>query len=292
MKTEVKKVDSTKREIHIEVSPEVVKNKFDDVFTRLGKEAKVAGFRPGSAPRDILEKHFSSQAQEQVLRELIPEVYRQAIENEKLDVIELPDIFDVKLEREILTFKARVEIAPEIKISRYRGINISYQKISVLDDEVKRSLDALKESRKLDDLDDGFARSLGYPDLAQLREAIQRQLYIQKENLQRQKIESEIIEKLMKDLDFKVPQSMVNRQLEELVKQAKVDMALKGLAPEKITEQENALNKDLEPVARNQVKIYLVLSEIAKKENIPLDEHMSRKVIELLFKEADWRIAS
>ena len=60
MKTEVKKIDSTKREVSIEVSGEIVKNKFEDAFKKLGKEAKVPGFRVGNVPRDILEKNFSS----------------------------------------------------------------------------------------------------------------------------------------------------------------------------------------------------------------------------------------
>ncbi|MFH1355282.1 MAG: trigger factor family protein, partial [Candidatus Omnitrophota bacterium] len=64
MKTEVKKIDSTKREINVEVSGETVKNKFEDVFKKIGKEAKVPGFRPGNAPRDILEKHYSANAHE------------------------------------------------------------------------------------------------------------------------------------------------------------------------------------------------------------------------------------
>ena len=47
--------------------------------------------------------------------------------------------------------------------------------------------------------------------------------------------------------------------------------------------------KEIEPNARRQVKVYLILAEVAKKENIPLDDHMPAKAIELLLKEADWQ---
>jgi len=289
MKTEVKKLDSAKREISVEVSGDIVKNKFEDVFKRIGQEAKVPGFRPGHAPRDILEKEFSSHAHEQVLKELIPDVYNQAIEKEGLEVIDLPNISDVKLDRNTLSFKAQVEVSPEIKLKDYKGLKVNYKKAEVSLDEIKRSIDALKETRKIDAVDDNFAKSLGYPDLAELEKIVERQIFMQKENLQRQKMENEIIESITKDLDFKLPQSLVKRQLEDLVKQAKLDLALKGMPREKIEEQEKSLSDELEPEAKRQVKVYLVMAEIAKKEKIPLDDHMPRRVMELLLREADWK---
>ena len=104
MKTAVKKLDSGKHEISIEIGGEVVKNKFDEVFKAIAKEAKVPGFRPGNAPRDILEKNFSAAAHEQVLKELIPDLYNQAIEKEKFDAIDLPEISEVKLDRSSISF--------------------------------------------------------------------------------------------------------------------------------------------------------------------------------------------
>jgi FKBP-type peptidyl-prolyl cis-trans isomerase (trigger factor) len=292
VKTEVKKLDNGKKEISVEVSGEVVKNKFEEVFAKITKEAKVPGFRPGNAPRDIIEKQYSSYAHEQVLKELIPEVYNQAIEKEKLDVIELPDISDVKLDQETLSFKAEVQLAPEINLKNYKGLKVNYKKVSVSGDEMKRNLDSLKESRKLAALDDKVARSLGYPDLPELEKAIERQIFLQKDNSQRQRIENEVIESLTKDLDFAIPKVMIERQAQELLRQAKLDMALRGMPKDKIEAQEKELAAHLEPEAKKQVKIYLVLAEIAKKESIALDDHMPRQVMELLLKEADWQEAS
>ncbi|MDD2752071.1 MAG: trigger factor [Candidatus Omnitrophica bacterium] len=287
-KSEVKKIDATKREITVEVSGEVVKNKFEEAFKKISETAKVPGFRPGHAPRDIIEKNFAHHANEEVLRGLIPDTYSEIIKSEGLDVIDMPEISDVKLERELLTFKATVEVSPEFDLPKYKGIKVNYKKIEVADDELKRHMDSLKESRKLEGLDDSFARSLGYPRLAELDEAIKRQIFLQKENQQRQKIENEVIEAVTKSLDFKIPQVMIDRQLEDLIRQSKVNLALKGMPREKIDEQEKELAKELEPQARSQVKIYLVLSAIAKKENISQDEHMPQHVLEFLLKEADW----
>lgn len=287
-KSEIKKIDGTKREIKIEVEGQRVKDKFEQVFAQIAKEAKVPGFRPGHAPRQILEKHYSASAHQQVLKELIPDVYNEVVAKEALDVVELPEITDVKLEQMKLSFKATVDISPQIEIKEYKGIKIDYQPPAVDEQDVKRYLDSLKESRKIEAIDDGFARSIGYPALADLQQALERQIFTQKENQQRQKMEGQVIEKITAGLDFKLPRTLVERQIQEMIRQAKLDLALKGIPRDKIDEQEGALRKELEPEAEKQVRIYLVLSAIARKEHIAQDEHMPRRVMEFLLKEAKW----
>lgn len=292
MKTEVKKLDSVKREINVTVSGELIKNKFEDAFIKIAKDAKVPGFRPGKAPRDVLEKHFAGAVHEQVLKELVPDIYNQAIAAESLDVIELPQISEVRLDRSNLSFKAIVEVSPQIQIKNYKNQKISFKKINVSPDEIKKQIEQVLESRKAESLDDKFCRSLGYPNLADLEKAVERQLFIAKENQQRQRIENELIENLMKGLEFKLPQSLVNRQIQDLLRQTKLDLAMKGLPRDKIEEQEKTILESVTPEAKKQVKVYLVLGEIAKKENIPIDDHMPAKVMEFLLREADWLEAS
>ncbi|MDD5566409.1 MAG: trigger factor [Candidatus Omnitrophica bacterium] len=289
MKTEVKKIDATKLTMRVEVNGDIVKDKFEEVFKKIGQEAKVPGFRPGHAPRDIVEKNFSHLAHEQVLKELIPQVYQQAIDKEKLDVIELPTFQDVKLDRANLSFSAQFEVKPQILLKNYKGLKVAYKKISVSGEEIKRYLDSIKEAKKAPAIDDHFAKSLSYADVGELEQAVERQLYIQKENQQRQWIEQQIIDGVTKGLEFKLPESLVKKQLEDLVKQAKVELALKGVPREKIAQEEANLVKELEPQARVQVKVYLVLAEIARQENIALDDQMPSNAIGLLLREADWK---
>lgn len=288
MQTTVKKIDSTKRELSIEVAGDIIKNKFEDVLKRIGKEAKVPGFRPGHAPRDILEKRYSADIHEQMIKELVPEAYNDAVKKEGMDVLDLPQITDVKLEATRLSFKAVVEVGPQINIKDYKKLKVNYEKINVTPDEIKRYLDSLKEARKLDALDDNFAKSMAYPNLGELEKGVEKQLYTQKENQQRQKIENALVESLTKGIDFKIPESLIKRQLDELLRHAKVDLMMKGFPREKVDEQEQEMIKHLEPEAKEQVRVYLVLAEIAKRENIPADDNMPRKVMEFLLREADW----
>ena len=149
MKTQVKKLDGTKREISIEVSGDIVKNKFEEAFGKIAQEAKVKGFRQGHAPRDIVERNFSSEVHQLVTEELVPDTYNEAIKQEGLDVVELPSITEVKLERDSLFFKATVEINPQIPLGEYKGLKLNYKKAEVSPDEVRRHIDSLKEARKI-----------------------------------------------------------------------------------------------------------------------------------------------
>ena len=290
MKSQVTKLDGATRQITVEVSGDVVKNKFEEVFKKISQEAKIKGFRPGHAPRDIIEKEYSNTAHEQVLRELIPEVYQQVLDQEKLDVIDYPKISDVKLERAFLSFKAEVEVTPELEIKNYKGIKLTYARSKVSPDELKRQLDSIKESRKIDTLDDSFAQGLGYPSLEELKSVMERQIATSRDDAQRHTIEKQLLDHLTDKLEVKLPQSLVAKQLEDMLRQTKVDLALKGVPKEKIMKEEDALRKEIEPQARQQVLVYLVLASIARSEKIPVDDHMTHKVMELLYKNAAWEI--
>jgi len=290
MKVEVKKIEPNKRQLDIEVTDNTVKDKFEEVFSEVEKQAKIPGFRPGHAPREMVEKHYSSNVRQKVLEELIPGLYLKAVEKEALDVVEEPQISDIKFDKNSLSFRATVEIKPQIQLPDYKGIRVGYKKIEVTSDEIKRYLDSIKESKKLEKVDDDFARAMCFPNLAELESAVEKHLFIQKESQQRQRIEDLIIGQLIDKLDIKLPQSLLDKQLNDMLRQAKLDLALKGVNRQLIQEQEKALAEKLAPQAKTQVKVYLVLSEIAKKEGITIDEQMSQKVMELLLKNADWQM--
>ncbi|MCM8757800.1 MAG: hypothetical protein NC900_03405 [Candidatus Omnitrophica bacterium] len=292
MKIEVKKIDPTKRELYIELEGEIVRNKFEDVTKRISKEAKVAGFRPGYVPLDILEKHYGDKIKQEVLEELIPTIYNQAIEKEKLEVVDLPQIYEVKLDKYSLSFKAKVEVLPDLSISNYRKIKINYKKVDVSEEEVSGYIKSLAEKRKIQKIDDFFARSLGYPDFLSLKESVKMQLFIQKETDSQRKVEQDILDHLLKESKFNVPQALLERKLADLVKQAKWELLLKGLSKEEIEAKEKELTEDLKPQAERQAKIQIILTYIAKQQNIPEDENVFLRTMEFLLKEADWNIIS
>lgn len=288
MKVEAKKLDASKVQLDIEVPQETVKKKFEEVYEKVGKEARIPGFRPGKAPRDILEKHHGRLIQDEVIKGLIPEAYRGSIEREKVDVVEMPEISQVKLESHILSFRAVVEVKPQIEIKDYKNIKLKYKKIAVGPQEIDKSLDSFKESHKISALDDKFAKGLGYITLVDMRSSIERRLLTQKEDELRRQLQEDLLKQILDKARFRVPPSLIAQRLEELVKDAKVQLALRQVPREQIASHDEKLRKELLPEAESQVKTFLVLEAIAKKENIADTEHLTQRTIEFLLSEADW----
>ena len=288
MKVETKKLDETKMRLDIEVPSEMVKKKFDEVYERIGKEAKIPGFRPGKAPRDILEKHHGRLAQDEVIKDLIPEAYRQSIEKEKIGVVEVPEISGVKLESNTLSFQAVVEIRPEIEVKDYKNLKLKYKKITVTPDEVDKAIEKLKAARKVEAVDDVFAKRLGSKTISEMRQSLERQLFVQKENELRYRLQDDLVRQVLAKINVRIPPSLIQRRLEELVREAKTQMAMRGATKEQLMAKDDTLRKELEPDAQMQVKTFLVLDEIAKKENIPDSEHLTQDVIEFLLSAANW----
>lgn len=288
VKSQVKKIDATKVELNIEIPKEIVEKEFDEVYIKIGESAKIPGFRPGKAPRNILEKHHSRLAQDEVIKNLIPRAYEDSVKNENLNVVELPQITDVKLDSNTLSFKATVEVRPEIKVENYKGIKIKYKKPNVTQEEVDKTVNELKDLRKADTIDDKFARGLGYNTAGGMRLSIERQLFVQKESDLKYQLQGQILADILHRAHFQIPQSLVERRLEELIRSAKVRMGIQGVAKEEISSKEDELRKRLRPEAEEQIKTFLVLEEIAKKEKIAEEEHLTERVIEFLLSEAEW----
>ncbi len=289
MKTEVKKIDQHKRELTVQVEGDIVIRKFDEVYKRLNTEAKIPGFRPGSVPRDILEKHYSAAAQQEILKELLPEVYNQALTETGLEPVSLPQLSQVNLGKDSLSFKASLEVKPKIDLKNYKRLSVEYKPIQVSEEEINQALDKLKtDYAQMSEGD--WMHSLGYPNPGALRDILERQIYLEKARTQRINLESNVIEQLLKQVNFQVPPSLVNQQLESLVRQAQVNLSLRGMDKEAVDKQTPELRKNLEPQAKTQVRIFLVLEEVARRENIAHNDKMAKEVIEFLLRQADWNL--
>ena len=288
MKVTTKKSKENKVTLDIEVPQEVIKKKFDEVYEKIGQEAKVPGFRPGKAPRHVLEQHHGKLAREEVLKSLISETYQESIKKENIDVIDVPEISEVKFEGDILTYQAEVEVKPEIKIKQYKGLPLKKNEIKVEPTEIEEYIKELKKTRSSDISDDKLARSLGYRSKEEFLDCLHKQMYLKKENDERARLERELINQLLKNSSFQAPASLAEKRFQELEHQAQHQMANFGIPQEKIKQRLEEFKPKFRTEAEEQVKVFLVLETIAKLENIKMDDHMINNVTEFLFAEAEW----
>lgn len=152
MKTELIDVSPTRKEIKIEVEPDVVRAAFDRISDRYAKQANVPGFRRGHAPRAVVRTRFKSEIRGEVLRELIPDAINNAIEKHALAAIGEPDVHldtNEALERigeDAISFHVGVEVLPEVKLGKYKGLEVTRRVRPVTDEDTDRMVEGLREA--------------------------------------------------------------------------------------------------------------------------------------------------
>lgn len=147
MKAVVEDISTVKKKLSIEVAPEAVNRELDKAFADVAKKAKIPGFRPGKAPKAIVERHYGEEVRSEVLHRLLSDSYLQALQEHNLDPVEVPQIDNVSslAKGSPLTFTATVEVRPNIELGNYDGIEVKEESLSVSDDEVNETVERLRE---------------------------------------------------------------------------------------------------------------------------------------------------
>src|SRR5678816_3536134 len=128
MKTELTDVSSTRKEIKIEIEPSLIRDTYDRISDQYSKAAKIPGFRPGHAPRSVVRSRYKSEIRTEVLRELLPSAVNDAIGEHSLNPIGEPNVELDNAEAlenlgdGPLTVKVGIEVLPDIKLEKYKGL--------------------------------------------------------------------------------------------------------------------------------------------------------------------------
>src|SRR5437773_11614884 len=92
MKSDVKEISPTQKQIDVEIEAKAVKAAYDRISDRYAKAANVPGFRPGHAPRGVVRTRFKDQIRTEVLRELLPDAVQKAVEQHNLEPLGEPEL--------------------------------------------------------------------------------------------------------------------------------------------------------------------------------------------------------
>lgn len=167
METSVETLEGNKVRLRVAVPADEFESAIDAAFRKLAREVRIPGFRPGKAPRRILEAHLGSElAREQALRDALPDYYSQAVTAEALDTIAPPEI-DITAGQDSgdLEFDAVVEVRPQARIDGYLGLKVTLPDPAVPEADVDAQVDAIRD--RFADLEDSAA-PLQKGDYAQL----------------------------------------------------------------------------------------------------------------------------
>jgi trigger factor len=152
MKTELVDISPTRKEIKIEIEPEVVRAAYDRVSDKFSKVANVPGFRKGHATRDVVRSRYKGEIRGEVLQELVPEAINAAIQQHSLETIGEPEVHLEneeslkKFGQEPISVHVKLEVFPRVELGEYKGVEVARRVRPVADTDVDRIVAGLREN--------------------------------------------------------------------------------------------------------------------------------------------------
>ena len=147
MRTSVEPLEGNKVRLHVEIPADEFERAVDAAFRSLAREVKIPGFRPGKAPRRILENRLGPEAaRERALRDALPGYYRDALAAERLDAIAPPEIdLTAGAKAGDVEFDAVVEVRPTFILEGWEGLRVEVPYEPPGDEVVDAQLTRLRE---------------------------------------------------------------------------------------------------------------------------------------------------
>lgn len=144
----VSTVEDCKRSLEIEIPLDQVEKARERVTNSIKQRVRLPGFRPGKAPVNLIQSRFESEIRSEVLEVLLPQAFRDKVQEQGLKVVGTPDVSDLKFEPGApIRFKAEFEVAPEFELGEYRGLPAKYEDPSVTEEDIDKRLESMRESK-------------------------------------------------------------------------------------------------------------------------------------------------
>ncbi len=299
-KTKIEKKEKGIIEVMVTMPFSEVKKNEDKAVEYLSSQTEIEGFRKGKAPKDVVEaKLGKDKILQEAAQQTINQVFTEVLQKEKLNMIGYPAISVVKLaEGNDFEFKVELTVYPEVKLPDYKKIvkGVKKEKVgevtkedlekvekNLLDMQNKMALQGQenKDEKKQDqkevtELTDDFVKKLGpFKNVAEFKEKIKEDLKMEKENQSVMNHREGIVEGILKETDFSVPELLVNAELDKIIAQLKDDVTKNGLEWKKYLENakktEQAIREEFSGEAEKRAKVEVILKEIAKTEKLQVD---------------------
>jgi trigger factor len=148
MKIQVESVSPVERKVTVEVDPERVAQELERAYLGLSRRVKLKGFRPGKAPRKVLERQFRAEVESDVAERIVSQTFAEAVQTEDLPVVATPSVSIAEgiAEGKPLRYTARVEVKPHLEPKDYRGLTVTRKAPEVTEEMVAAELSRLQQS--------------------------------------------------------------------------------------------------------------------------------------------------
>ena len=137
-----------KKLLRVDIELERVDAVFGEITASFQHEARLPGFRPGKAPKDMVSKRFEKEIESEAKQKLLQEGFTKALEEHKFTVVGHPDVEEIQFARgQAMQFAINVETAPEFELPEYKGLPAVRDNARVTPEQVESALRSLADQK-------------------------------------------------------------------------------------------------------------------------------------------------
>ncbi|MEN6466109.1 MAG: trigger factor [Syntrophaceae bacterium] len=142
----IEEINPVKKKLSFEIPWDDVRKELDSAYEKIGKKARIKGFRPGKTPRRLLENYYKEEAESEAVSSIISKAYWEAVEQNKLMPATQPEIDQKGIEKEKdFQFTVTVEVSPDVDPKDYHGIEFEQEGTDVTDADIDKRIEELRQ---------------------------------------------------------------------------------------------------------------------------------------------------
>ncbi|MDD2376907.1 MAG: trigger factor [Clostridia bacterium] len=147
MNVKLERKENSKVELEFNLTKEEFNARLEKVFVKNAKNFNVPGFRPGKAPRNIIEKMYGEESLNySVIEDTVDEDFKTAVEENNLEVVSKPELNVVQIGRDIDTiYTVTVFVKPEAIVKQYKGLEVAKFEKKVTDEDIDKDIEVTRE---------------------------------------------------------------------------------------------------------------------------------------------------
>jgi trigger factor len=146
LRIDMEEQEAWRRRLTVTVPAGTVQKERNQIVQKLGGRLKLPGFRKGKVPTHVVEQRFGPAVDQEMLDKVIGEAYKVALRSQELEPISEGQVEEVKYQpREELTFSISFDVQPVIQLERLGGFAVQRPKIEVVEEDVSRVLERLRD---------------------------------------------------------------------------------------------------------------------------------------------------
>ncbi len=148
MKVTVERMPQSSVTLDIVAEDDEFNRALDRAYRKINRQVRIPGFRPGKAPRRIVEQRIGREMLvEEAQREIMDELYRKALEQEEITPVSEPDV-DI-YQAEPVGFRVEVQVYPQVELNEYTEVRVEPREVNITDDDVNEVLENLQKQNSV-----------------------------------------------------------------------------------------------------------------------------------------------